>query len=290
VVSRRSDVAGRRQKDFRSGDLNEELGILLLKHVAVVANVPRPEDVGIDAVATLLREDGDLLIAESSFYVQFKSASCRSVTFKGHEVRWLEKLKLPFMIGSVSTADGTIALYAGHFLSRALVEQTWDEIELILDEMPNTRPGPPSESVRTVYAGPPLLRWSLADVSNAGTRRHAYDCLKPYLAAEQWNIDHRGIRYYDVIEWDTGQPTLRQYGSCILGASDGSDVLPVLRAMTPHLLALLSRAWSDRDRAAVALVRQLVAYMRAKGFDPDPNDTTATIERHWDGFQDPRQG
>ena len=87
-------MAGRRHKDFRSGDLNEDLGVLLLKSIAAVATVPRPEDVGIDAVATLLREGpGDMLIAENSFYVQFKSSGDREVTYSGHEVRWLGSLK-----------------------------------------------------------------------------------------------------------------------------------------------------------------------------------------------------
>ncbi len=49
-------MPGRRHKHFRSGDINQELGILLLKGVAPVASVPRPEDFGIDAIGTLLRE------------------------------------------------------------------------------------------------------------------------------------------------------------------------------------------------------------------------------------------
>ena len=57
-------MAGRRPGGFRRGDLNEELGILLLKSFATVATVPRAEDTGIDAIATLLRKDPkNLLIA-----------------------------------------------------------------------------------------------------------------------------------------------------------------------------------------------------------------------------------
>ncbi len=75
-------MPGRRGKNLRSGDLAEELGNLLLKGLAAVAEVPRPEDVGFDSVATLLREDGaGFLYAEDPFYVQFKSASVESVTY-----------------------------------------------------------------------------------------------------------------------------------------------------------------------------------------------------------------
>jgi len=48
----------------------------MLNGIAAVADVPRPEGVGLDAVATLLRrdEDGDCY-AEDSFVVQLKSDS-----------------------------------------------------------------------------------------------------------------------------------------------------------------------------------------------------------------------
>src|SRR4051794_20728555 len=97
-------MAGRRWADFRGGDLSEELGILLLKGVAAVAPVPRPEDVGLDAVATLLRRDGDYLIAEDSFYVQLKSASDKRVVYGKHEIQWARALKLPLFVGRVDKA------------------------------------------------------------------------------------------------------------------------------------------------------------------------------------------
>ena len=53
-------MPGIRLTSFRSGDLAEDLGIFLLKGVAVVAEVECQEDVGLDAVATLLRPDDDV--------------------------------------------------------------------------------------------------------------------------------------------------------------------------------------------------------------------------------------
>jgi len=38
---------------------------------------------------------------------------------------------------------------------------------------------------------------------------------------------------------------------------------------------VLSRAWSDRDRKTVRLIRQLFSYMREKGVDADPKDFAA---------------
>lgn len=58
-------------KNLRSGDLAEQLGTLLLQSLALVAPVPRTEDVGVDVVATLLEDfDQRLFKATNSFYVQ----------------------------------------------------------------------------------------------------------------------------------------------------------------------------------------------------------------------------
>ena len=52
-------MPGRQNTNFRSGNLTEYFGMLLLKGIAAVADVPRPEDFGLDAIATLLRRDSD---------------------------------------------------------------------------------------------------------------------------------------------------------------------------------------------------------------------------------------
>jgi len=48
-------MAGSRDKNLRSGDIHEELGLFLLTAVGLVAAVPCTEDVGVDAFVTLLR-------------------------------------------------------------------------------------------------------------------------------------------------------------------------------------------------------------------------------------------
>ena len=69
-------MPGRLRTSFRSGNLAEHLGLLLLKGIAAVADVPRTEDVGLDAVATLLRRASDgNCYAEDGFVVQLKSYS-----------------------------------------------------------------------------------------------------------------------------------------------------------------------------------------------------------------------
>lgn len=291
-------MPGRRHKHFRSGDLNEELGIVLLKGIAAVAEVPRPEDVGIDAVATLLREGPDnFLIAEDSFYVQFKSSSVRKVKYSEHEVRWLESLKLPFFIGSVRKADAAIDLFATHRLSKALLERPYNEIELALEPKMEAILGSLDTEVediiddyRCVNVGPPLLSWSVSDLADSGFTQQAYAVLKPYLEAEQRNVDYRGIRYIEVIEWVTNEPPRCKQGSMHF-QSFGCDeeIQRVFRSMAPHIVALWMRVLGTNDRQLLEVILQLVNYMRDNGFDPDPHRIYDSFYRDWDELKFPNR-
>lgn len=282
-------MVGRRHKDFRSGDLNEELGILLLKGLAAVAPVPRPEDIGFDAIATLLLEGPkDFLIAANSFYVQFKSSADRKVKYQDHEVRWLEGLKLPFFIGSVRKADSAIDLYAAHRLSQVLIESQYEEIELVLDPENKVFFGvePKTEDAtgqgRRVNIGPPLLSWSSMDLAKPEFARRACPFLKVYLEAEQRNIDYRRIRYIEVISWITNEEPRCNQGSIHYQNISQEEILRVLRSTAPHIWALSTRAWLTNDRSALELVVKLIDFMRRSGFDPDPNGICHSNLTHWD--------
>src|SRR5947209_6625730 len=102
-------MPGRLRSSFRSGNLAEDLGFLLLKGIAAVAEVARPEDVGLDAIATLLRRDPDgNCYAEDSFLVQLKAGSVTSISYEGHELMWLMAQTQPMFIGLVSLAHSQI--------------------------------------------------------------------------------------------------------------------------------------------------------------------------------------
>lgn len=86
-----------------------------------VAQIPRTEDVGIDVVATLIKDfDGHRYVAEDSFFVQIESSSFREIVYKEDEIRWLSELQLPYFIASVNRKKASIELYSTHFL--------WDKI------------------------------------------------------------------------------------------------------------------------------------------------------------------
>jgi hypothetical protein len=265
-------MVGRRPKDFRGGDLAEELGIVLLKGIAAVATVPRPEDVGIDAIATLLREGPNrMLVAENSFYVQLKASGERKISYSGDGLRWLRALKLPFFVGIVRLNDAAIDLYGTHRLSQIMLEAVgWEQVDLYFKPV---NEGKGTSTKRVTDIAPPLLAWSVHDLANRDFLSHAYSRLKPYIEREQRNIDYRPIGYLENIDWNPGEPT-PDYGGgrTIMGSGREEDFLRVLQSMGPHLDSFSLWATSRNDREGLDLYQRLVDHMRVAGFDADPGN------------------
>jgi hypothetical protein len=260
-------MTGRRGKNLRSGDLKEELGVLLLKGVCVVATVERPEDVGLDGIATLLREQNGLLYAEDTFYIQFKSDSIRAIRYKGEEVTWLKNLKLPLFIGSVSIKDASIKLYCTHRLNSILAEMPHTIIQLNLDPTPDS--DAPKEE-RYAYIGPPVLSWTIQDMSRDDFAEWSYERLKPLLVAEQMNVDTRPLRLTELIKWTTNEVPLIGQGT--MQCSHPSDIPSILRSMNPHMVSLMSQAIIAKDRQLCEVLSPMLCYMKNNGFDPDPHN------------------
>ena len=115
-------MPGRLPSSFRSGNLAEHLGLLLLKGVAAIAEVSRPEDIGLDAIATLLRRDDDRnCYAEDSFVVQIKADSATTLEYRGHELKWFIGQTLPMFIGLVSLVESQISLYPTLFINQSVL-------------------------------------------------------------------------------------------------------------------------------------------------------------------------
>jgi hypothetical protein len=259
-------MPGRRGKNLRSGDLSEELGVLLLKGIAVVASVPRPEDIGYDGVATLLREDeAGYLYAEDSFYVQFKSASVKRITYRGHEAEWLANLKLPFFIGSVDSATSSICFYTTVRISHILIEQRYSRLRLCLDPQEE---GDDPAGQRTFNIGPPLLQWSLKDLRSAKFRKTAYDMLTTVIQTEERNIRHRCVNYAELLQWTTNEEVI--FNGYMMTSNDDVAIPLILKEMAPYVLALTTNAaslkWPDDHEAVTAIFQLLKRY----GVRPHP--------------------
>jgi hypothetical protein len=268
-------MPGSRGKDFRGGDLAEGLGLELLRPFAFIAPVPRPEDVGIDAVATMFRRDKDRLIAEDSFLVQAKAASSRKIRYVGGQLDWLRALKLPFFWLSVDLATTTVELWstiraAGHpnFPDRQAVT-------IYLDE----RPFDISGDEMHVWLEEPILRWTPADASDELFQQTAYEVLRTWIQFEMRCLAVRPLGMTLPITWETNRVPQQTGAYAIM--HHPSQLTSVLEKIQPYMQTLATLAISNwptmmgsaHDSTDELLLGLLLVsdYMRQQGVDPDPN-------------------
>jgi hypothetical protein len=259
-------MSGTRPYGIRSGDLSEELGILLLNTFSAVVPVPRQVDVGIDVVATLLRrESPTVLVAEESFYVQLKSVSVRTLTYEGQEVRWLEQLQLPLFIGSVDKATCTISLYSTNIMYHLLLHETFDVIRLHLDPAEHKVEG----RTRDIPLGEPILRWTTAQFGSNEFANWAYSLMKTYVQIEQRNIKYRPIRRFETISYHTNQSPYAT-GTWTYGMLPSGDRLRrILEDVARHLIVLSFYCREKPDLEGHAAVLKLVELLRNDGVEVD---------------------
>jgi hypothetical protein len=260
-------MPGMRDRNLRSGDLAESLGIFLLKAIALVAPVPREEDGGNDAIATLIRPEGSRrLIPELSFFVQLKSASVASVPYSGEaEMAWITALEIPLFIGRVDLKQAKIELFTTLRLHQILLEMNYDAIELLLD--PEQEP-PGVPELRRANLGPPIHTWSVADVSDPALQERSHAVLRPHIEVLQRNRLLRGIQSQVMIQRETGKLPVGG-GEMTFVAAD-SDIASTLNEMAPHTRRLMMEVLLRQKYADFRILAEFFDLMRRWGVDPDP--------------------
>ncbi len=273
-------MPGMRDRNLRSGDRNEDLGILLLREIGLVARVPRQEDVGCDAFVTLIRPEGSRrLIPDLSFLVQLKSASVASVAYTSRdEMEWLKALEVPLFIGRVNRKNSSIELFTTQRLHQVLLEMDYEGIELLLDEAPESNIVP---EIRRCNLGPPVHVWTISDGDDTAflTRFHAI--LRPHVDCLRRNRLLRGIQFQSLLRWETGQPPVEQGHQMQFGPR--SDIADTLRSMVPHACRLLAEIGHREQYGDLSVVLALFDLMRRWGVDPDPGGYQRMMTCHMAG-------
>ena len=267
-------MPGMRDRNLRSGDLHEELGIFLLKAVALVAPVPRQEDVGNDAFATLIRPEGSRrLIPDLSFLVQLKSASVTSVSYlTPDEMAWISALDSPLFIGRVDLRQARIELFTTLRLHQILLEHDYDGIDLLLDPADESSVTP---NMRRANLGPPVHAWSIADVTEPDFLARSHAVLRPHVDTLRRNRLLRGTQSQRVLRWETGQPPTDN-GEMML-VSPQSDIADTLREIAPHARRLLMEVQSRKRYGDFPVMMAFLDLMRRWGADPDPDGTLRMV-------------
>ena len=250
----------------RKGNLAETLGTLLLQGVASVAPIPRTEDVGIDAVATLLRQDKLTLFAENSFNIQFKAASVKQLVFEDNHVKWLLSLELPFFVGSVDLSAARIDLFACHRLTQAIIEGH-DYKSIVLDLEGSSEQKEEPKNGRRLCIGPPVLSWSVNDMSDKDFIRSSYAVLKPHLTTYQRNLELGRCGRFEQLAWETSRvPELVN-----VQMMAGPDTLQTAMSLAlPYISACLLDLNGTGELELFDKLREVAAGMCDLGATPDP--------------------
>ena len=277
-------MPGRLRTSFRSGNLAEHLGLLLIKGVAAVADVDRPEDVGLDAIATLLlRDDDGNCYAEDSFVVQLKSQSANSIDLKAHELEWFVAQSLPVFIGLVSLADSQISLYPTLFVNHAVhsLDARWVTIRFGPSELPAFLHGQKwspwkgeDNDGATVWLGPPLLRWTLSDLVDRDWATRTYDTLKRFLVLARRERELLLLGQCSVIDWLTNDVTsIASQSGIMKGHPDELASLAVRSAPCLHAIMLRACAMPNGSGHAIMIsLLALTAALRDIGVEVDPDN------------------
>lgn len=190
-------------KNLRSGDLAEQLGTLLLQNLALVAPVPRTEDVGVDVVATLLEDfDQRLFKATNSFYVQIKSSSVNFIEYENDEVDWLFALELPFFIARVDKRLLRIQLYCCHAVHEAFVVNSARR-SLRLEFGKGSDIDELMSADAVVNVGPPVFSWSMNDIDKtSGLRAQFTAVCKAHIEVANLSKELRRVGRVETLTWE----------------------------------------------------------------------------------------
>lgn len=200
-------VPGYRSKNLRSGDVAESLALVMLQSFALVAPIPRTEDVGTDAVVTLLRDyDGKRVIAEDSFFLQIKSESVGEVTYEDDQVKWLFDLDLPIFYASIDRKSCAIRLFCAHELSEAFI-MNHERKKVVIDFSSKDNfidlMSPTDERVKI---GPPVMEWSLNDCADPEFANQFYRLIKDHVRIAKTNLKTRNFGRVTYLGWRTNEP------------------------------------------------------------------------------------
>lgn len=268
-------MSGRTYSTFRSGNLSEHLGVLLLKGLAAVAEVSRPEDIGLDAIATLLRLDEDRnYYAEDVFVVQLKSASEKKIKYTGHELAWLKGQNEAMFIGLSSLKKSSIRLFSTIHILQAIMTQQPKEVTAYFSPPPaDWRHIFPWEATRsdnvTVYLGEPVISWKLSDISSKKWKSSAYGIMKAFLNAVRLERYQLKLGQSSKLTWSTNNTCSPDLHFQML-MPQPAPVSEHAQHCLPLLLAMLSKASILKCEAGMKLndsIVSLILSMQSYGID-----------------------
>ncbi len=195
-------MTGRLSRNLRKGHLAEDIGISVLRGFSAVSAVRQQDDVGIDAFATLLRLEKNMLYAGLTFAVQFKAQSVKEITYNAKQTEWFKKLEIPFFIARVDSYKSTVELYCTAKWNKYEVISDFSQIEFAFDddylEMKD-------HSIAHIGMSPPILRCTEIEARTDDFAERAYSIMTEWVEFEKKSIELRKFGIYRCPKWKTGE-------------------------------------------------------------------------------------
>lgn len=208
-------MPGRRNRNLRLGDLNEEYGLFMLRLLGAVAPVPRTEDVGIDVFLTLLHEDGPTFFAGKTCVVQLKSNSMETIPFSAREegggpseFDWLKGLEYPLLFGRVSVGT-PLKLYSSNNLRAWLIDNPNARAVTVCFEVAR-EVGPNADGTPAcIWLGSPIATLTVEEAANSETRASRIELLSQWIDVLSENIQNSAFGVFLEATWqENGLPLL----------------------------------------------------------------------------------
>ena len=198
-------MAGRLGKNLRQGHKAEDLGIMFLRNFCAVAQLRQEDDIGIDAVATLLREEKGLLYAENTFFAQIKSKSVSEILYEGNELNWLINQDLPLFIISIDKEEDDIKIYTTNPAYQIITFRAYNKLKLALTTT-NQKFFKRHEidgDVFSVDIGPPIIESSYDSSKTTEEQQRLYMSMKKWVEEEHKQTQMRKLGFSMLAKWAT---------------------------------------------------------------------------------------
>lgn len=198
-------MAGRLGKNLRQGHKAEDLGIMFLRNFCAVAQLRQEDDIGIDAVATLLREETGLLYAENTFFAQIKSKSVSEILYEGNELDWLINQDLPLFIISIDKEEDDIKIYTTNPAYQIITFRAYNKLKLALTTT-NQKFFKRHEidgDVFSVDIGPPIIESSYDSSKTTEEQQRLYMSMKKWVEEEHKQTQMRKLGFSMLAKWAT---------------------------------------------------------------------------------------
>lgn len=239
---------------YRSGDLKECLGFVLLQGVGFIAPVPRYEDIGVDGMVFLHRPNDGLMYPESAFLVQIKSSGVKQIEFGSEAVAHMRRFELPFYIALVDGPEGEVSLHSLNHVFEYLYRNSYRQV--VLDQ---TADALEDAEDLTAPINLPILKWGVKDIFDSKFKAKAHAVLSSYLDVDRTNIVEKELGIFETYNVQTGEPPAAGIRRTAVVTPDYSPTedLAVLKAVLPRILIHVVRSDASQESKVNTLVDDL---------------------------------